>query len=785
MSSCSEISAQIAALSADVAALNNKFVTKSEFTSYKQYVENMFGGIRKGFEYLFRILDEEKAGHKEVNRLGDGLNRRIDGLQERIGWSPNYQRDNSQDAEINRLWDRVRALEARGTPARGLKGDRGERGPVGGPDPQTKYDIQRISGQIRALEAAEGGNRAEHTKIWGAITVVQKMIGALTAGLPALVKTIVLSILASTLFNAVAQILAQILAGSKISDINSIRQLAQRAYDAAVKAGGDARAAATLAVKAENKADIAKGLAERAMEEIKYITERALAAMQRLETYIKSEIAFLTKSTLDALARLQSRLGTLEGVVNEINNLVIGLIGQVQFINGKLLELQQSVASQIQSLVATVTDLKSIVKAIQAQFAALQIGVNAQIRTLTATVNGLKINLENQIKNITATVEGIKANIENQLKNFKLDIAKIFGTLAALGAQIAGILLAIAGINALINAFRPGGIVNNYFITNNTNNVTNVQQISPQDSALLRRIDATTTANLTTSTGNNIFLQAINGITSTTLGIVSSLGATIGIINLKMGNIIPDGLSGWMLRFTSHQIVDRALGILSLAATLHNATQLSSNITVTLIQSMQNVIDLVGLKDSEKNNYDLADIIGKGVNGFLESILGAENLAGIKKEWNKYNRIYQASANVFNSLMSMGDRLTQGLQVIGGQNGKIGNALRAWGVVSEKAYSWMNPSPNFSNPLLTKLSSLEETASMVESVSQEPLNIKSAKEELEATSKELADSLEQKPGTTQAKPIPEAAEVKREQDIIKTESAGKDLADKDLEPDED
>jgi len=111
--------------------------------------------------------------------------------------------------------------------------------------------------------------------------------------------------------------------------------------------------------------------------------------------------------------------------------------------------------------------------------------------------------------------------------------------------------------------------------------------------------------------------------------------------------------------------------------------------------------------------------------------------------------------------------------------------LRMWGVVSEKAYSWMNPNPNFSNPLLVKLTSLQETASMVENVSQQPLNIKSAKEEAETASKEFMDSLEQKDDSKQGPTIPEAKKVKTEQMEIVAASKGKDLAESDLTPDED
>jgi hypothetical protein len=125
----------------------------------------------------------------------------------------------------------------------------------------------------------------------------------------------------------------------------------------------------------------------------------------------------------------------------------------------------------------------------------------------------------------------------------------------------------------------------------------------------------------------------------------------------------------------------------------------------------------------------------------------------------------------------MGDTMVNALNTISGQNAKIGNALRLWGVVGEKAFGWFNPTPNFNNPLLTKLNSLEETASLVEQVSQEPLNVKSAKEDLENTAKELADSLAQETGSKQGKEVPEAKQEKEKRDSDKNESKGVDIND--------
>jgi hypothetical protein len=317
-------------------------------------------------------------------------------------------------------------------------------------------------------------------------------------------------------------------------------------------------------------------------------------------------------------------------------------------------------------------------------------------------------------------------------------------------------------------------IVNNSIVNTVTNLVTNIINTMVDLSPVLQAI-----AKVDEKVDSTLQLvRVVNETTKDTKDVAI-------VVNGKMGPPILGGLSGWMARFTSWTILDRLMNLLTLATTIHNAQQLSSNIFVTLITAMQNVVDFFGIKDSEGTIFSISSLVGQTVTSLVTLVIGEENYNNFAKEWAKYNRTYQAAANLFSSLMNMGDTVTQALQVVSSQTGKIGNALRAWGVVSEKAYSWMNPNPNFSNPLLTKLTSLQETASMVENVSQQPLNVKSAKEEVETASKELMDSLEQKDDSKQGSTIPEAKKVKAKQIEIVAASKGKDLNEGDLTPDED
>jgi len=77
-----------------------------------------------------------------------------------------------------------------------------------------------------------------------------------------------------------------------------------------------------------------------------------------------------------------------------------------------------------------------------------------------------------------------------------------------------------------------------------------------------------------------------------------------------------------------------------------------------------------------------------------------------------------------NAVQSIGSSTLNALEVIGGWNAKVGNALKKWGVVSEKAYEYMNPQPNFQNKFFTRLENANNLVSQVGSISSETLSIK-------------------------------------------------------------
>ncbi len=458
--------------------------------------------------------------------------------------------------------------------------------------------------------------------------------------------------------------------------------------------------------------------------------------------------------------------------------------------------------------------------------------VNSKINSLGGELNNIKSKIgiiETAISSIKATVATISAKIgaiEAEVPAIKASIphtvTSIVNVIAPPIAQTAVQTFTPPLIQSLVPPLVTGliptitgGIINQ--ITNITNIVN--QFVNVDLSGLEKRIDAIPNSTIAAFIASPMIFQKTkeaakagtceasvpggcidvsnrrnsnNVINAFNAGADVAQLALLNIINGKLGEQILDkaggklGIGGALLRIGSSTVVDRLLNAMTFAVTMHNAVQLSSNIGVTLIQVMQNVIDFFGLKDGNGDDYNLSQLIGSSINNFTTAIVGQENLANFKATWAQYSRIYAAGANLFSSFMSMGDTLVNAANVISGQNAKIGNALRIWGAVGEKAYGWMNITPNFSNPLLTKLQSLDETASMVEQISQEPLNVKSAKEGLEIASKELADSLSQEESAKQGKEVPEAKKVKEEEKTKEDDSSPQEYPDfTDCFPDDD
>ncbi|MEH2243546.1 MAG: hypothetical protein V7K85_12635 [Nostoc sp.] len=170
--------------------------------------------------------------------------------------------------------------------------------------------------------------------------------------------------------------------------------------------------------------------------------------------------------------------------------------------------------------------------------------------------------------------------------------------------------------------------------------------------------------------------------------------ALLNIINNKLGKQVTGGLSGFIEQIAKNTYIEKVLSVLTFAATVHNALMLSNNLGQTLGGVINQVLAFILPKGIDGTPLDINEIIKKSVEEILETAIGEDNYKTISQDWALANRIYQAGSNVFNQISNAMSVATAALELIGGNIGKIGNALKIWGVIGEKAYGFMNPQPN-------------------------------------------------------------------------------------------
>jgi hypothetical protein len=252
-------------------------------------------------------------------------------------------------------------------------------------------------------------------------------------------------------------------------------------------------------------------------------------------------------------------------------------------------------------------------------------------------------------------------------------------------------------------------------------------------------------------------LDAINtGANSVQLGILNT-------INAKMGEAIPGGLSGKLVSGFKWLQLDRALSVLTFAATIQNHLMLSRDVGQTLLGAFSNVLSLIGLKDDSGQPYDLGTIISSSLENLVKGIVGEENYSALSETWAKANRIYQASTNVLNSFQNISSTILTGIELVGSYTGKIGNALKKSGEVLDSAYGWMNPQPKF-NRVSQFLENLQQGASTIQQVTQVPVDVVNAVTELQTANTELIKAIKEdgKP-ENKAQAIPEPDNLKAEE----------------------
>lgn len=135
--------------------------------------------------------------------------------------------------------------------------------------------------------------------------------------------------------------------------------------------------------------------------------------------------------------------------------------------------------------------------------------------------------------------------------------------------------------------------------------------------------------------------------------------------------------------------IQKVLNALTLITVLHNASMVSRDVGETLGYALAQGLDVLGIEDEKGQTLDVNNWFGKQANKFFEGIFGAETWKGLNATWNKANRIISSASAIIWTIRSINDGMAEVMEWTAENTGKIGNALKKWGVVGEKAYKPM------------------------------------------------------------------------------------------------
>lgn len=211
----------------------------------------------------------------------------------------------------------------------------------------------------------------------------------------------------------------------------------------------------------------------------------------------------------------------------------------------------------------------------------------------------------------------------------------------------------------------------------------------------------------------------------------------LDIINNKLGDQVPGGISGFLGRFAKSIHLDKILNALTLITTLHNAAMLSRNLASTLGEVTAQALSVIGLKDENDSPIDINGILSKQINEFVENLIGKEVWTGVKVAWNKASTIIASASQIVYTVRSMFDSAREVTEWIANNTGKIGNALKRFRVVGENAYPHMSENVTHQNAWMLKIQkyregvdNLDDAASSLQGVLGEVGSIQSEFKEL-------------------------------------------------------
>jgi hypothetical protein len=148
--------------------------------------------------------------------------------------------------------------------------------------------------------------------------------------------------------------------------------------------------------------------------------------------------------------------------------------------------------------------------------------------------------------------------------------------------------------------------------------------------------------------------------------------------------------------------MQKVLDVLTFIGVMHNVAMLSRDVGETFFQVVGQGIQAVGIRDEEGQILDVNEIVTGTIESMLRGILSDAVYEGVGDAWNRMNRIISSASAIIWTVRSIGDASLDLMEWVAENTGKIGNALKRWGVVGERDYPWMSERAQARNRIRTR-----------------------------------------------------------------------------------
>lgn len=149
--------------------------------------------------------------------------------------------------------------------------------------------------------------------------------------------------------------------------------------------------------------------------------------------------------------------------------------------------------------------------------------------------------------------------------------------------------------------------------------------------------------------------------------------------------------------------LSKLMQIVTLAGVVHNAAMLSNDLLGSCMQVVDNTMALCGIKNADGTAFDTKQIVGKKVEEFVTSIVGAKTVADTKRKFGAFNAIYCSMTNAYNRIQNLQQSMINIAEVGSSYTGRIGNALMRRNIIPVGSFKWMDENVEIENKRLNRL----------------------------------------------------------------------------------